>query len=324
MTNTFLFSIIIPNYNKAENLLALLSSIFDNYPFDDFEVFFMDDASTDSSVLEASRFPVRLYTSKIHLGPAALRNIAAKEASGEYLLLIDSDVIISPETLGNFRKLCLTRTFAALSGLEVLPPVIENWIGNFRTLQIQDQWGVYRKKETAVEAWGSTFGAIRRDLFLDIGGFNESYKGADVEDHELAARIHREQIILFAPQLTYRHSYSSAVDLMIKQFRRASQMVKLKQNVLFTHSFYGWRFKISHLLAVAAIAGSTACLFDLRWACFVLSVLTLRGAANYYLLSQAVKTKGCMFATYCFVTGLIISLCIVSGAVYGKLLWTRK
>lgn len=317
MAHSLLFSIIIPNYNKAENVPALLSSIYDNYRFDDFEVFFMDDASTDASVEEARHFPVRIHVSETNLGPATLRNMAVQEAGGEFLLFMDSDVILAPETLVNFRNLCLARKFDAVLGLEVLPPVIDNWIGNFRTLQINDNWGAYRTQEAAVEAWGTTFGAMRRDLFLSIGGFNEAYKGPDVEDHELAAHLHGEQVILVAPQLTYRHSYPSAVELMIKQFKRSSQMVKFKHNVLLAHSLYGWRFKISHLLAPVVVAGGLACLFDKRLIYFVITVLTVRVVFNYYLLSQALKTKGLLFAMYCFAASLIMSLCIVTGALYG-------
>lgn len=322
MTHSLLFSIIIPNYNKADNVPALLSSIYNNYPYNDFEVIFMDDASTDSSVEKARCFPARIFLSESNLGPATLRNMAVKEASGEYLLFMDSDVILTQDTMVTFRSLCLTRKFEAVLGLEVLPPVIDNWIGNFRTLQINDNWGDYRTKETAVEAWGTTFGAMRRELFVSIGGFDESYKGADVEDHELAAHMHGKQDILFAPNLTYRHSYPSAAELMIKQFRRASQMVKFKKKVLFTHSLYGWRFKISHLLAVAAFAGGLASIFDHRLLYFVIATLLLRAGSNFYLLSQALKVKGIVFALYCFAISLIMSLCIVSGAVYGKLKWS--
>jgi glycosyltransferase involved in cell wall biosynthesis len=313
-----LFSIIIANYNKADNIQALLSSIFDSYPYDDFELFFMDDASTDSSVNEANNFPARIYSSEKHIGPAALRNLAAKDAKGEFLLFVDSDVILPPASLENFRNLCLTQEFAAVLGLEVLPPVIDNWIGNFRTLQVQDNWGEYRTKQAAVEAWGTTFGAIRRDLFLKIGGFNESYKGADVEDHELAAKIEGGQTILFSPNMTYRHSYSGAFELMIKQFLRASQMMKIQRKALVKHSHYGLRFRVSHLLVAAAFAGSIACLFDLRWIYFVTTALVSRAVLNSYLLSQAIKVKGFVFAVYCFLMSLIMSLSIFAGAVYGK------
>lgn len=324
MTHPILFSIIIANYNKADNIPALLSSVYDNYPHDDFEVVFMDDASIDSSVEEARCFPARIFVSESNLGPATLRNMAVKEARGEFLLFMDSDVILAQDTMLNFRNLCLSKKFDAVLGLEVLPPVIDNWIGTFRTLQINDSWGEYRTKETVVEAWGTTFGAMRRELFVSIGGFNEKYKSADVEDHELAAHIHGDQVILFAPSLAYRHSYHGAAELMIKQFRRASQMVKFKKKVLFTHSLYGWRFKISHLLAAAVFAGSLASIFDYRLLYFVIAMLLLRAGSNHYLLSQALKVKGVAFAVYCFAISLIMSLCIVSGAVYGKLKWSQK
>lgn len=324
MTHSLLFSIIIPNFNKASNIPALLSSVFDSYRYDDFEVFFMDDVSTDSSVTEARKFPVYVFVSEKHVGPAALRNMAAKEARGEFLLFIDSDVIVAPNTLIHFRSLCLSRKFAALSGLEVIPPVIDNWIGNYRTLQIQDLWGTSRTKEAAVDAWGTTFGAIRRDLFLNVGGFNESYTGADIEEHELAGKINGEQFILFAPQLTFRHSYVGAVNLMVKQFSRASQMVRLNNNILLKNSLYGWRFKFNQLLAAGIFAGMVACLFDQRWGYFVIIALGMRSFSNYYLLSQALRVKGIVFALYCYAISFIMSLCVIAGAVYGKLKWSQK
>ena len=319
-----LFSIIIANYNKADNISALLSSIYDTYPHNDFEVFFMDDASSDASLDAARKFPVRLHAGNANIGPAALRNMAARNACGDFLLFIDSDVILPTGVLTNFRNLCLSRKFAAVYGLEVLPPVIDNWIGNFRTLQIQDQWGKYREQEAYVRSWGTTFGAIRRDLFYSIGGFNESYRGADVEDHELVARIDGKQIILYTPQLTYRHTYTGTSELMIKQFRRASSMVKIKQKYIVSNSFYGLRFALSHLFTVITVAGIAACFYDRRWTFAVICALLLKASFHRYLLYRALAMKGMAFAFYCYVANLLMSFCVISGGLYGTLSRIRK
>lgn len=324
MNQSILFSIIIPNYNKADNIQALLSSVYSNYHFNDFEVFFMDDASTDSSVNEARLFPVKIYSMKSNVGPAALRNMAAKESRGEYLLFFDSDVILADNTLTHFRDIFLAGKVVAVSGLEVLPPVIDNWIGHFRTLQVQDQCGAFRTREAMVNGWGAVFGAIRRDVFMNIGGFDECYKGADIEDHVLAARLGGKHDVLFSPELRYRHSYPSAFGLFKKQFLRASQMVRVEKKVLTKHSFFGWRFRMSHLFVAVAFAGGFVCLFDSRWIYLAAVALMLKAGSNYFLLYQALKTKGLIFAAYCFMASLIMSLFVISGALFGAFCIGRR
>jgi glycosyltransferase involved in cell wall biosynthesis len=324
MSDSILFSIIIANFNKAPNIRALLASIYDNYPYADFEVFFMDDASTDSSVAEAERFPVRLHAGKAKAGPATLRNLAAREARGEYLLFIDSDAILLPQTLTNFRELCRSRRFGAVCGLEVLPPVVDNWIGTFRTLQIQDCWGKYRAKESRLDAWGATCGAVRADVFHRIGGFKESYKGADVEDHELAVRVRGVDSLLFAPQLTYRHTYSSALKLLMKQFLRASQLVQFERRELSEHSFYDWRFKISHILSAVIVMGLFAGIMDRVWIYFAILALVTKMAIHRHLLTQSLRAKGPAFALYGVVVSLVMSMFVLTGAVYGKLCQAQR
>jgi glycosyltransferase involved in cell wall biosynthesis len=319
-TKKVLFSIIIPNYNKASNIPALLSSIYAHYPHDDFELFFMDDASTDGSLEEAQRFPLSLYALHEKYGPAVLRNMAAKEASGEYLLFMDSDVILLPETLVNFRELCRGGGFGAVSCLEVLPPVIDNWIGYFRTLQTQDYMGDYRQRGGATTAWHSTCGAVRRELFLGIGGFNESFTGADVEDHELAVRMNGLEPILFSPQIQYRHSYPGIPELLWKQFRRASQIVCFKEDLVGGNLLlFRLRYKFSHILSVAVVVVALACPADGRLLYPLLALLAARIYVNRFLFVQALRIKGAVFALFCFLITLAMGLCIVSGAVYGKL-----
>jgi glycosyltransferase involved in cell wall biosynthesis len=314
-----LFSIIIANYNKAENIPALLSSIFGNYQFEDFEVIFLDDLSTDGSVQEAGRFPVQLHASEEHAGPAALRNIGARRARGEYLLFMDSDVILLPETLQLFREICLTGDCAALVGMEELPPVVDNWVGYFRTLQIQDFWGEHRGKQAFLNVWGATFGAVRKDLFLKYGGFNESFKGADVEDYELGNKIMTESEILFVPRLAYRHTYRSLPELLVKQFKRAAQIMNLDADGSGKHSYYGVYFKFAHVLSGMVLLSIAASLWDHDWLYLAVPLLILKIAIHKHLLLQAFRLKGPLFLAYCFSSALMTSLFVISGAFYGKL-----
>lgn len=320
MTSQILFSIIIANFNKGDNIRPLLESIYTDSQADDFEVFFMDDASTDGSVTESGQFPIRIYRGQERVGPSSLRNRAAREARGEYLLFIDSDVILPSGTIQRFRELCLVGGFGAVSGLEVLPPVIDNWIGWFRTLQVQDYFGEYRLKEGPLDAWGATLGGVRRELFFLVGGFNEAYRGADVEDHELAVKLKGLEPMIFSPFMTYRHSYPGTVELIAKQFRRASQMVQLKEGTVLKSSLlFHWRFKGGHILSVAIVAMVIAAPFSAGFVYPLAALSLLKLWLNGYLFCQAFRVKGLLFTGYALCMSLVMGVSVVSGALYGKL-----
>lgn len=89
MINNIKFSIIVPNYNKAEYIEDCLSSIF-NQTYNNYEVIFIDDGSTDNSVEIAQKYNINLlHTKHIHAGGA--RNKGLENATGDYIIFLDSD-----------------------------------------------------------------------------------------------------------------------------------------------------------------------------------------------------------------------------------------
>ena len=88
-----LVSIIIPTYNRAEDLKRALQSVFDQ-TFTDWEVLVVDNHSideTDSLIKSFSDPKIKLF--KIHNAGviAASRNLGLKHALGEYIAFLDSD-----------------------------------------------------------------------------------------------------------------------------------------------------------------------------------------------------------------------------------------
>lgn len=85
------FSIIIPNYNGGQYLQECLDSIF-NQTIDKskYEVLLIDDGSTDNSLEIASKYDVKVFkTNRKKAGGA--RNKGLDNATGEYILFLDSD-----------------------------------------------------------------------------------------------------------------------------------------------------------------------------------------------------------------------------------------
>lgn len=95
-------SIIIVSFNTKEILRNCLQSIVGaEYSRPQTEIIVVDNASSDGSIeLVRKEFPeVKLILNQTNLGFAKANNIGIKQALGKYLLLLNSDTVIFPDTL---------------------------------------------------------------------------------------------------------------------------------------------------------------------------------------------------------------------------------
>lgn len=112
-------SICIANYNGATYICNCLDSIYaQTGPFN-FEVLLHDDASTDNSVaLVQMHYPsVRVLASRANVGFCVSNNRMAQIARGRYLLLINNDVILRPESLSKLFSFAEERCPECILGL---------------------------------------------------------------------------------------------------------------------------------------------------------------------------------------------------------------
>ena len=90
------YSFIIPVYNRPDEVDELLDSLT-RQTFQDFEVVIVEDGSAIpcKEVVDkyADRLPIHYYI-KENSGPGQTRNYGVERASGEYMLILDSDCII--------------------------------------------------------------------------------------------------------------------------------------------------------------------------------------------------------------------------------------
>ena len=101
------YSIIIPSYNRADEISELLES-FSNLEFDPnkYEVIIADDGSTDQTesivrnYQENANFTLHYFSQK-NQGPGAARNIGMNKATGDFFIFIDSDVLLPKDWLRN-------------------------------------------------------------------------------------------------------------------------------------------------------------------------------------------------------------------------------
>jgi len=102
------FSIIVPVFNAEKYLEEALHSI-ENQSYRNFEVFIIDDGSTDESFKIAKDFEIkdsRFHVQSIfHSGLSIARNTGISHASGDYTIFVDADDELSPELLSKVNEI---------------------------------------------------------------------------------------------------------------------------------------------------------------------------------------------------------------------------
>ena len=97
------YSIIVPVFNRPDEVRELLGSLTQQ-THKDFEVIIVEDGSTNTCKDVCDEFAGILdlhYYCKDNSGPGQSRNYGAERAQGEWLIVLDSDVVLPPDYLGN-------------------------------------------------------------------------------------------------------------------------------------------------------------------------------------------------------------------------------
>lgn len=180
-------SVIIPAYNAAPYLRVSLNHLAQSsMPY--LECIVADDGSTDETAEVAKSAGVNVISVGGPSGPAHARNAAARIAKGDILFFLDADVCVHPDTISR-----VLDAFEADPALDALigsyddSPGSEDFISQYKNLM---HCFVHQHARREACTFWSGCGAIRRDLFLEHAGFDESYGRPAIEDIELGYRLH--------------------------------------------------------------------------------------------------------------------------------------
>src|SRR5574344_646619 len=118
------YSFIIPVFNRPDEVRELLESLtVQTYSF--FEVIIVEDGSSIPCKEVVEQYEDRLnihYFEKPNSGPGQTRNYGAEKAKGDYLLIVDSDVILPPDYLSEVEKDLQTLPADAFGGRDRAHP----------------------------------------------------------------------------------------------------------------------------------------------------------------------------------------------------------
>lgn len=187
-TKKMMLSIVIPVCNGGESFRRCLASLADYAP-PSIEIVIVVDGGTDHSGQLAQAFGAKVLQLPTSGGPARARNLGAQMATGDILFFMDADVTIAPNTLEQIIAVFQEQPdLAALIGSYDDMPGAPNFLAQYKNLF--HHYTHQTASEEASTFWGAC-GAIRRDIFLKVGGFNEAYRYPSIEDIELGYRLRR-------------------------------------------------------------------------------------------------------------------------------------
>ncbi len=338
-------SVVIVSFNVRgflENLIASLNRSLEGL---DSEIVVVDNTSDDDTVEYLKKnFPsVRLIENRVNVGFGRANNQGVKASTGEYLLLINPDAIVTESTIkemlafseshpeagassckvlnadGTLQKTCRRGfptpwvAFTKLFGLSTLFPKTKLF-GRYNLTYLNPE------EDHEVDAIGGSFMFIPRRVFDEVGGFDEDYFMYG-EDIDLCYKIKR------AGHKVYYTPRTTAIHFKGESTRRSSinQTYEFyKAMSVFVEKRYGVNTFLSRALHAAIIANRQArrlfLWLEKVWPVFVdFAVIVGAMFLGEYLKSGRVYSIPSYGRPYFYIAPAIVFMFIgVFFGVYGK------
>lgn len=292
-------SIIIPVHNGGAPFGCCLKALAFSIRSED-EIIVVDDASTDASADTARAAGAKVIP--LHgqpRGPAFARNRGAGEARGDILVFLDADVAVHNDTIPLIAEIFLDNPDAtAIFGSYDDDPPERGIVSLYKNLQ---HHYVHQHGNPVSSTFWAGCGAIRRNIFETIGGFDEKYDHPSIEDIELGRRLHRAGVpVSLRPdiQVTHLKRWTFLGWLKSDIFDRAvpwSRLI-LEERKFSSDLNLDWRNRLSAAVAWAFVLSFTMGFFlPLFWIIAGGCIMTLV-IVNYDMYVFFMRKKGTVFA----------------------------
>lgn len=182
-----LFSIIVPVYNRPQEVEELLASLC-RQTKKDFEVVIVEDGSSLPCEEVCKRYESQLsirYLTKPNGGPSAARNYGAHYAQGDYLLILDSDIIAPPAYIEEIQNELAREEADAFGGPDAAHPdfsPIQKAI-SYSMTSFLTTGGIRGGKKKMDKFYPRSFNlGVKREVFEALNGFDSTMRfGEDID-----------------------------------------------------------------------------------------------------------------------------------------------
>jgi GT2 family glycosyltransferase len=232
-------SVIILTRNTCELTRAAIQSVLDSRDDLQKEILIVDNGSTDETPQKLPRdFPqIKFLRSEHNLGFAAGCNLAAKNSSGEFLLLLNSDARPAPDAVGKAVQFIRANSNCAVVGAQLLNAdgLRQNSIANLPTLATEllnksllrrlapKKFPGKEQNFSApadVESVVGAFMLVRKKIWDELGGLDERYFFF-FEETDFCLRARRNNYrVVFLPDVFVMHGQG----LTAKQISAAARI----------------------------------------------------------------------------------------------------
>lgn len=180
------YSFIIPVYNRPDEVDELLESLTHQHNRD-FEVLIVEDGSQTPCEAVCQKYADRLslrYFAKANSGPGQSRNYGAERAEGDYLIVLDSDVVVPEGYLDAVEAELTNQEADAFGGPDAahesftdVQKAISYSMTSFFTTG-----GIRGGKKKLDKFYPRSFNmGIRREVYTTLGGFSKMRFGEDID-----------------------------------------------------------------------------------------------------------------------------------------------
>lgn len=177
-------SIVVAIFNRKDELFELLNSLIAQTD-KDFEVIIVDDGSFVDLLPTVETFKEMLniqYFKKPNSGPGLSRNYGANRAKNDWLVFVDSDVIVEKDYIENIKKNLEKTDCAAFGGADKAHKgfnLLQKAI-SYSMTSVFTTGGIRGSKKAVTRFQPRSFNmGVNKEIFLKIGGFSEMRIGED-------------------------------------------------------------------------------------------------------------------------------------------------
>ena len=239
-------SIIVVSFNNLEYLRLCIESIFEYSNYPNFEVIVVDNGSVDGSAeyLNGKREEgkIEAILNPQNLGFAKANNQGIEISSGEYIILLNDDTVVTQDWISKFIK------YLSLPGIGMVGPVT-NEIGNeakikiaYSSLEEMRRWAMeytlaHKGKYFEAKMLALFSIALRKSLFDEIGLLDERFEIGMFEDDDFSLRVKKAGYKTICAEDVFVHHFGKASfkklrdEEYLRVFNKNKELFEKKWNI---------------------------------------------------------------------------------------------